>query len=136
MCQGPTNKSTKIPKYFWSFLISKRGLFGQISNQNGHKNYSQGIRVCFAEHTLSKHNLGRMGLKPRPGPILFLLLFLRGWVQPNRIGWTTPSYRPGYWFKPVTPPVSYNPQYIYIYIYIYPTSKFNMNITYISYHKI
>jgi len=31
-CEGPTNKSTKIPKYFWNFLISKRGSFGQISN--------------------------------------------------------------------------------------------------------
>jgi hypothetical protein len=27
-CEGPTNKSTKIPKYFWNFLISKRGSFG------------------------------------------------------------------------------------------------------------
>jgi hypothetical protein len=31
-CEGPTNKLTKIPKYFWNFLISKRGSFGQISN--------------------------------------------------------------------------------------------------------
>ena len=31
-CEGPTNKSMKAPKYFWNFLLSKRGLFGQISN--------------------------------------------------------------------------------------------------------
>jgi hypothetical protein len=27
--------------------------------------------VCFAKHTLSKHNLGRLGLKPKPDPLLF-----------------------------------------------------------------
>ena len=31
-CEGPTNKSTKAPKYFWNFLLSKRGSFDQISN--------------------------------------------------------------------------------------------------------
>jgi hypothetical protein len=31
-CEGPTNKSTKTPKYFWNFLISKRGSFGQTPN--------------------------------------------------------------------------------------------------------
>ena len=88
MCEGPTNKSTKIPKYFQNFLVSKRGSFGQISNQNGHKNYGQGIRVCFAKHTLSKHNLGRLGLKPRPGPLFFFFL---GWIQPNPHGCAGPN---------------------------------------------
>jgi len=27
--------------------------------------------VCFAEHTFSKHNLGRLGLKPRPDQLFF-----------------------------------------------------------------
>ena len=27
--------------------------------------------MCFAKHTLSKHNLGRLGLKPRPDPLFF-----------------------------------------------------------------
>jgi len=27
--------------------------------------------VCFAKHILNKHNLGRLGLKPRPGPLFF-----------------------------------------------------------------
>jgi len=27
--------------------------------------------VCFVKHTLSKHNLGRLGLKPRPDPLFF-----------------------------------------------------------------
>jgi len=27
--------------------------------------------VSFAKHTLSKHNLGRLSLKPRPGPFFF-----------------------------------------------------------------
>ena len=31
-CEEPTNKSTKNHKYFWNFLISKRGSFDQISN--------------------------------------------------------------------------------------------------------
>ena len=89
-CEGPTNKSTKIPKYFWNFQISEKGSFGEISNQNGHKNYGQGIRVCFAKHTLSKHNLGRLGLKPRTNQTSFF--FRRGgWVQPNHIGCIKPS---------------------------------------------
>jgi len=28
--------------------------------------------VCFAKYILSKHNLGWLGLKPRPGPLFFL----------------------------------------------------------------
>ena len=28
--------------------------------------------MCFVKHTLSKHTLGRLGLKPRPGPLLLL----------------------------------------------------------------
>jgi len=27
--------------------------------------------VCFAKHTFSKHNLSRLGLKPRLGPLFF-----------------------------------------------------------------
>jgi len=37
--------------------------------------------VCFAKHTLSKHNLGRLGLKPRLGP-LFLSFLGLGPAQP------------------------------------------------------
>jgi hypothetical protein len=29
--------------------------------------------VCFAKHTLSKHNLSQLGLKPRLGPLFFFL---------------------------------------------------------------
>ena len=64
-CEGPTNKPTMVPNIFWNFLLSKRGSFGQISNSNGHKNYGQGIRVCFAKHTLSKHTFGPTGPTPR-----------------------------------------------------------------------
>jgi len=31
--------------------------------------------VCFAKHTLSKHTLGRLGLKPRPSLLLFSSFF-------------------------------------------------------------
>ena len=62
-------------------------MFGQISNSNGHKNYGQGIRVCFAKHTLSKHTLGRLGLKPRPGLLLFSSFFLGAESSPARMGW-------------------------------------------------
>jgi len=31
--------------------------------------------VCFAKHTLNKHNLGRLGLKPRSGPLITFALF-------------------------------------------------------------
>ena len=31
--------------------------------------------MCFAKHTLNKHNLGRLGLKPRSGPLITFTLF-------------------------------------------------------------
>jgi len=31
--------------------------------------------VCFAKHTFHKHNLGRLGLKPRSGPLITFTLF-------------------------------------------------------------
>jgi hypothetical protein len=41
--------------------------------------------VCFAKHTLNKHNLGRLGLKPKSDPLSFLFffscLFFLGWVR-------------------------------------------------------
>jgi len=37
--------------------------------------HGKGIIVCFAKHTLSKHNLGRLGLRPRPGPLFFFNFF-------------------------------------------------------------
>jgi hypothetical protein len=32
--------------------------------------------VCFAKHTLNKHNLGRLGLKPKSDPLSFFFSFL------------------------------------------------------------
>jgi len=32
-CEEPTNKTMKILKYFWNFLISKWGSFDQISTR-------------------------------------------------------------------------------------------------------
>jgi len=40
--------------------------------------------VCFAKHTLNKHNLGRLGLKPRSGPLSFF--FWLGLAQPTWAG--------------------------------------------------
>ena len=34
--------------------------------------------MCFAKHTLSKHNLSQLGLKPRLGPLFFFFLFGAG----------------------------------------------------------
>jgi hypothetical protein len=72
-CEGPTNKPTKVPNIFWNFLLSKRDSFGQISNSNGHKNYGQGIRVCFAKNTLSKHTFGPTRPKTQTRPTPFFL---------------------------------------------------------------
>ena len=45
-----------------------------IKNSNWHKNYGQGIRVCLAKHTLSKHTFGptRPKAQTRPTPLFFL----------------------------------------------------------------
>jgi len=45
----------------------------KYQTRNGHKNYDQGIRVCFAKQTLSKHTFGPAGPKAqtRPTPLFF-----------------------------------------------------------------
>jgi hypothetical protein len=63
-CEGPTNKSTKAPNIFGIFCYRKGVCLVKYQIR-------MGIRVCFAKHTLSKHNLGRLGLKPGPGPLFF-----------------------------------------------------------------
>ena len=92
-CEGPTNKSTKISKYFWDFLILKKGSFDQISKQKGNKLHGKGISMCFAKHTLSKSSLGQLGLRPRLDPLFFSFFTELDLAQPSR---------PGYWFRPVT----------------------------------
>ena len=52
-------------------MLLKRGSFGQILNQNGHKNYGQDIRVCFAKHTLSNTQFGSARPKAQTRPIFF-----------------------------------------------------------------
>ena len=44
--------------------------------------------MCFAKHTLSKHNLGWLGLKPRPSPLFFVL---GAGSSPTNMGWVGPS---------------------------------------------
>jgi len=44
--------------------------------------------VCFAKHTLSKHNLGWLGLKPRPSPLFFVL---GAGSSPTNMGLVGPS---------------------------------------------
>jgi hypothetical protein len=95
----PINKSMKIPKYFRNFLILKWGLFNHILKWKRNKIYGQSIRVCFAKHTLSQHNLGRLGQKPGPGPLFFL--HWAGSSPAVRAG-LDPATQPGYWSKPVT----------------------------------
>jgi len=46
--------------------------------------------VCFAKHTFNKHNLGRLGLKPRLDP-LFFSFFLGTGLSPPSMGWAGPS---------------------------------------------
>ena len=78
----------KVSKYFRNFLISKETYLVKYQNKRDIKKYDNGIRVCFAKHTLSKQSLGRMGLEPRPGPFLFFTL---GWFQPSHMGWARPG---------------------------------------------
>jgi len=59
--------------------------------------------VCFAKHTLNKHNLGRLGLKPRFGPLSFLFfffsfLFFFAGSNPTNMGWAGLGWtQPGHW---------------------------------------
>jgi hypothetical protein len=76
-CEVPTNKSTKAPNIFGIFCYRKGVYLVKYQIWMGIKHYGQDIRVCFAKHTLSKHNLGRLGLKLRPDPFFFFFL---GWI--------------------------------------------------------
>jgi hypothetical protein len=57
--------------------------------------------MCFTKHTLNKHNLGRLGLKPRSGPLSFFFWGGLGLAQPTWVGldpaWSlAPSQWPGW----------------------------------------
>jgi len=78
----------KILKYFWNFVISKRGSFGQISTQKKNKIHGKGARVCFAKHTLNKHSLGWAwgpGLTHSFFFFSFDLFWKNGKVVPNNL---------------------------------------------------